>query len=419
MSGVVESRGEGAVAAVFRFAYALYLIAHHDTVPTALVRRLRKPVEFRAAALETLVVAAFALAGYKIRMGEDRKGKGPEGEFAATSAKTGKTFNVEAKRKNGWKASIDVGSEAFSTELRLWIQRKVYAAARKKLQNPIYWLELSIAAALDRPEVESIHGMVREALRDAESSILIDGQVPSPAYVFITNHSFFAADDATDAAFFMLEGFHLKMPVKGDRVEVEQALVQRDRDRDAVWILECLQKVQMVPHQFDGTPDDLIDQNKTPIKRLQVGERLEVTLPDHRPVTGLVMDVVSIGAEATVILLNEETGKQEMVTLPLTAEEQRAAAALGDAVFGNPNAVRKVPDDDPLAIYDFFMEVYASTPREKLLEFLEKHAQFDEFKSLSTDDLRTRVCREWAKSAIADHEARTALNNAAAAGQTS
>jgi hypothetical protein len=61
------------------------------------------------------------------------------------------------------------------------------------------------------------------------------------------------------------------------------------------------------------------------------------------------------------------------------------------------------------------LEAYASTPREKLLEFLEKHPQFDDFKNLSTDDLRTRVCREWAKSAIADHEARITQDSATAA----
>jgi hypothetical protein len=101
--------------------------------------------------------------------------------------------------------------------------------------------------------------------------------------------------------------------------------------------------------------------------------------------------------------------------VPLTEEEQKAAAALGDVVFGNPNAGRRLPDEDPLAIYDFFLEAYASTPREKLLEFLAKHLRFDEFKSLPAEDLRTRVCREWTKSVLADREARTSKTDAAAA----
>ena len=411
-SGVLESRGHGFVSAVFRFAYALYLIAHHDVIPSTLIRRLRQPMEFRSAALETIVVAAFALAGYKIRMGEDKKGAGPEGEFRATSTKTGKVFDVEAKRKNGWKAPVDVDDNAFQTELNLWIKRKIYVAAKKKLVNPVYWLELSIAHFQDRSEVEKLQVLVRQALREAEGSIKVEGQIPAPAYVFVTSHAFLVDGEPNDTTFVMLEGFHIHMAVTGERVEIEQALAARDRDRDISWILECLQKVQMVPHHFDGTPDDLVDDNKLPFKRLQVGERLEITLPNEGSVIGTVLNVVSLGEDAVVTIWNERTHKEEILRVPLSEQEREIASTIGDVAFGNPNAGRKIPDEDPLAIYDFFLDTYTKSSREKLLEFLEKHPRFDEFKNLSTDELRTRVCREWAKSALADHEERLAKKSA-------
>jgi hypothetical protein len=405
-TGIVQGNGEAFVAAVFRFAYALYLIAHHDAVPAALVRRLRQPREFRAAALETIVVAAFALAGFKIEMGEIRKGNTPEGEFKATSATTGRFFNIEAKRKNGWTNAVDLKSDAFRNELKLWIQRKLYLAARKNLENPIYWLELSISELTAQSEVEELLTVVREGLREAESSIRIGGEVPAPGYVFVTSHAYLTEDGAKDSTFFILEGFHIPMPKKGDEIEIEEAMVQRDRDRDIAWVLECLQKVQMVPHGFDGMPDELVRPDKATVDRLQVGQPLQIELSGPTSFTGLVMDVVSHGAEATAIVRNEATAKQHVVTVPLTEEEQKAAEALGDVVFGSPNPTRKVPENDPLVFYDWLLEVYAPTPRAKLLELLAPHLQFERYKDLPTEELRTRLCREWAKSIIGEHEAK-------------
>lgn len=406
-SGVIESRGDPVVSTVFRFAYALYLIAHHDRMPPALLKRLRQPSEFLPAVTETFSVAAFALAGFKIEMGEIKKGAGPEGEFTATSTKTGKAFNVEAKRKQGWKSEVAIDDPAFQTELKLWLQRKLYLAARKKLDNPVYWFELSLPNIDDKPKAEKVQALVRDALRDAEKSIRISGEVPSPAYVFVTSHAFQAGFD-DDTTLFMLEGFHIPMSKNGDHVDAEQAMIERDRDRDMAWVFECLHRVQQVPHHFDGTPDELVGDDKRPIDRLQIGQRLEVTFDDAPSVSGLVVEAVSTGKSASIVLLNEVTGAQSIVEIPLTEDEQRAAAALGDAVFGNPRGTKRIADDDPLALYDFLLEAYAATSREKLLEFAASHSRFAEFEALSTEDLRIRVCREWMKSILLDQQQRKA-----------
>ena len=397
---IVSVRGSGSVLSIFRFAYALYLIAHHDQIPPPLIRRLRKPSEFIPALTETFCVAAFALAGFKIEMSETCGGKGPEGEFRATSNKTGKVFNVEAKRRNGWQSTVAVDNVAFQRELKLWLKRKLYDAARKSLENPIYWFELSLPNFGGAKEAEQLQELVRSGLREAEEEIFVNGKVPAPAYVFVSSHSYLANEKSDETTLFMLDGFHIGMLEKGKSVEVEQALIERDRDRDMVWVLECLQKVQHVPHRFDGTPDKLVGIDYEPIGRLKIGQRLEVILPDAGSVKGLVTQVISHGSSAHVVLTDEHLGVQNIVELPLNNEEQVAAANLGDAVFGNPNGSRQIPDDDSLGLYDFFLNAYALTPHDKLLEFLALHPNFESFKSLSTEDLRIRLCREWMKSAL-------------------
>lgn len=352
--GTVFATGASFALAVFRFAYALYLVEHHSKLPKLLLKRLRDPITFKPAALETSVVAAFALAGFKIEMGETKRGAGPEGEFTAVG-KSGTTYSVEAKRKDRWSVStVDVDSVGFKTELRQWVRQKLYAAARKNLPKPIYWLELSIPDLDNRDKAESVQATVREALRLAEQELKVGGQVPKPAYVFVTSHCYLAGDHATGEHCAMLEGFHIHMHTSGDVVDTEVALDERDRDREMVWLLRCLERVQQVPHYFDGTPDALVGPDKKPIARLQVGEVTSIEMPDGATFAGLVLDVVSSGDKACVVLMEEVTGAQRILEVPLSAEEQAAAEALGDIVFGNPNATERTPDEDPLAIYDFF-----------------------------------------------------------------
>jgi hypothetical protein len=401
--GIVEAHAEPIVLAIFQIAYALYLIAHHDRIPPPLRKRLKRANEFRFAALETVAVAAFALAGYKIGMGEVRKGGGQEGEFSAASPKTGKTFNIEVKTKQAWKALTDLNDAGFQKELATWIQSKLYLAARKGLENPVYWLELSLPGVREQDRAEELFRHVREALREAEQRIRIGGDKPTPAYVFVTSHAYLADEPKDDSNVVMLDGFHIRIPQKGDRIEVEQALSERDRDRDITWVFDCLQSVQRVPQNFDGVPNALMEAGVPAKPRLQVGERLEVTFQHQPNVRGVVTHVVSAGPIAHVMLFSEEAGGEVMVQVPLSEQEQRAAAEYGDIVFGNPSDGKPLPDHDPLAIYDFFLEAYAKTPRELLLEQIKDHPRFSEFSALSDDDLRTRLCREWAKSVLGNH----------------
>lgn len=401
-SGVVTASEQPFAIATFRFAYALYLIAHHDALPKSLLRRLREPSTFRPAALETFVFAAFALAGFILKMGETRRQSAPEGEFTATSVTTGNTYHVEAKRKSGWTAPTDVENPQFQAELAQWLRQKLYAAAKKRLPNPIYWFELSIPNLDSRERAERIQQLVRNTLDTLEAELRVGGEVPASAYVVVSNLGFLAADHGTCQQVALLEGFHRLMHRKGDLVDVEDALEQHDRDRDATWVLECLTQVQEVPHSFDGTPDALVDPvTKMPVKTARVGERATFTMPDGSTVTGMVTLVTSASGTASAVILDETTGAQQIVQFALTKEEKLAAASLGDAVFGNPNSSRRLEDGDVGGLYDFFLKAYAETPRERLLSFLEKHARFEEYRLLDTDSLRRRVCREWTKVAVA------------------
>ncbi|OAI44325.1 hypothetical protein AYO42_00840 [Rhizomicrobium sp. SCGC AG-212-E05] len=62
----------GYIACVLHLAYALYQIAHNDTIPSKLLTRLRNPLTFRPAFYEIIVGAALAIAGMEIENAEKK-----------------------------------------------------------------------------------------------------------------------------------------------------------------------------------------------------------------------------------------------------------------------------------------------------------------------------------------------------------
>jgi hypothetical protein len=398
-SGTAGVPSTGYMTALFGLAYSLYLIAHHDQIPASMVRRLRRPDHFRFAAYETIVASAFALAGSKIKDAEEHSNKDKSPEFYAT-LKSGRRVSVEAKCKDAWKSKIDPNDEGFQNELKQWIRDKLYKASQKKLHNAAYWFELSIPDNLDEPTWRKIGDLVNIFIKDAADSITINGALPVPAYVVVTNHAYLVNDDSKGAVrVAFLEPFRIPdLNTKGF-MDLETAMENADRHRDFTWVLDCLGKIQQIPMTFDGTPPELLGPEGKPLRPMQIGDRLELSMQDGSTLRGKLHDVVSNGDAATVVLEGED-GQHRIATMPLTREEARAAAIYGDMVFGKPDGQRKGLGPDPLAIYDWLLEVYAAYPREGLLTQVKKHADYEQFAALPTDKLRVRAAREIAKAFI-------------------
>ena len=186
----------GFIACWLHLAYALYLIAHHDTIPKPLLKRLRNPDSFMPAYHEAIVGAALAVAGMEISCAETKAGSTPMPEFRAKSKASGKTYEVEAKRKSGWKSPTgDVTNTEFKRELEVYVRDQIYNASRKRLTNPVYWFELSIPTMIAEADWRAVAKVTEAAIRDAENNMTVDGQPIAPAYVIITNHTFLADED--------------------------------------------------------------------------------------------------------------------------------------------------------------------------------------------------------------------------------
>lgn len=388
---------KGHISALMRLSYALYLIEHNDKIPKSLIKRLKNPNDFDPACYEALVASAFALAGSVIEGAEDTKGNKPKPEFFAFF-KSGKSYAVEAKRKRIWSNPFNVDSKEFVEELRMWLRNKLHAAAKKELDNPVYWLELSIGETLTLEQAERLRQLISETLADAES-MTVRGNPARPAYVVVTNNADFANDDAvglTQFALFM--GFRMEDFREG-LLDLETAMERHDNHRDIRRVLECIEEVQQVPTNFDGIPDDLVDESGQPISTLKIGDLLTYPNTDGTDGIGRITEITSIGNEAYVAVYEEKSRKSSIIKVPLTEQETKAAEKLGDAIFGKPVGPKE-KIDDPLRLYDRLLEMHAKYDREYLLRQLQKYPDIEQFRTMSDESLRVRVARETTKMLV-------------------
>jgi hypothetical protein len=404
IAGMNSFRSEevGFLTSVFRLGYALYLIDHHNQLDQILIRRLRSPRQFRPACYETLIAAAFVLSGATIKMAEPVRINQRVPEFWATG-KSGRRYAVEAKCKEGWKSSPDPEERGFKEELRQWLRDQIHKASQKKLANGVYCFELSIPDSLTVEQWQSVQITVNSALSEAEA-ITVKGAPVGSAYVIVTNHGHLVNDDAqglTTVA--MLHGFRLANFGSGIELPIETAMEWHDAHRDIHWVLQCMEEVQTVPATFDGTPPEFVWAQHEGGHVLKIGEAIEINFPDGDDLRGTLRDVCSHENEAHVVI-EVPDGKQYIAHIPLNEREAEAARTYGDAVFGKAEKRRKNLGDDPMALYDWFLEVYSSYDREALLRQIPGHSHYDEIAQLAHNEMIVRIAREVTKAAI--HQSR-------------
>lgn len=388
----------GFMACWLHLAYALYLIAHHDELPKLLLKRLRNPLSFMPAYHEAIVGAALAVSGMELSCAETKAGSTPTPEFRAKSKTSGKTYEVEAKRKNGWKAPTgDVADPRFQSELEGYVRDQIYNSSKKKLTNAVYWFELSIPTILAEADWRTVAEKAEAAIRDAEKTMTVDGQPISPAYVIITNHTFLADDDVTgNPCFGFLETIKINDYPFGRPMELEAALEGYDKHRDIFWLMEAWKTASTVPTTFDGSPPELLDSDGKAQRTVKIGDMIEVPDMDGNTVRATVEEISSWGDDNAMLAVGAN-GRHWLVEMPLTPGEAQAARRYTDAVFGKDNVSRKLRDDHPFDLYDWLLKSYANMTQAQVNKFFERHPSVAHYKGLPLKEARVRVAREYTK----------------------
>lgn len=390
----------GFYACWLHLAYALYLIKHNDQLPKRLLKRLRGVTSFMPAYFEAIVGAALAVAGFKLTCAETKAGSTPTPEFRARSKTSGTTYEVEAKRKDGWKAPTDDPTNGeFERELESYLRAQIHRSSKKKLPNAIYCFELSIPTLTTESAWRTIATKIDAVIRESEKSMTVDGQPIGPAFVLVTNHTFLVNEDIMGNPFFGYSGT-LKIDDYpfGRPMEIEAALAGYDKYRDVIWLADAWKIAHTVPTTFDGTPPELLSPNGEPQKTVQIGDMLLVPDEEGKQVTVRVEDIVSLGDKAVVAVHDPSSNKRWLAELPLTEAEAGAVAHFTDAVFGKINVGRRLRESDPFDLYDFFLSSYAILTQEQADNLFAESPVLQHYKGLPLAEARVRIAREYTKA---------------------
>lgn len=369
---MVKPKGEiqsipmtGLVAAYYGLAYNLYLLNHNAELQKYLIRRLKHTASFYAAYYETYVAAWFILAGFQIRLENEQDSTRTHPEFIAT--RDGQSYSVEAKTRQPGKKHFDVGNQ-------------LYDALSIEAQHPrVIFIDMNVG--VDAVS-QGFADKTLATIRSREPKLTIQGEPAPPAHVYVTNQPHHLAPNETGLPLVCLAvGF--KIPDFGYSAQFP-SYTEAYKNRVKYAALNDVQKAMVtyrIPVTFDGEiPEFAFGEAE---RRFTIGERIGVAEGVFMTLeSGIVMEP----DQKACLFVADDDGQRHMVTTELSHAEMAAYRAHPETFFGRVRSVSK-NSEDPMELYEFFINGYKDTPREKLLEFMHGAPDFEELKKLPCDEL--------------------------------
>lgn len=367
----------GAASAYNRLAYNLYLIAHNgEDIQTALIARLKEKNGFQGAFFETQVAAWLIKAGFELEFEDESDRKSTHCEFTATHLATGEKFSVEAK-------SREIQSNMSAREK---LGRKLHQALEKKA-NHKRLIFLNLNKPLHTPEAAEKAMNRAEWLVSRSERNTINGAPAPEAYVCITNmNDQYVLDTATIAMAVLFRGFKIPDFMGNNFASFREAARARERHAPMFQLFKSMEEHHSIPQTFGGElPSEVFSSN--PLPRLEVGQTYLVPGPEGLEVEATLKQAVVHGDQAACVFHDPKTDRTWLGTAPMTPEELADYGRHPETYFGagNPNPGRKA--ESPMDLFDFFVDGYRNTPRERLIELLRSSGCQDQLDAMSQKDL--------------------------------
>lgn len=372
------------IAALLRLAYGLYLIEHNCRFIPELVDRLKDENAFEATISEVMTYGCFAVCNCRLEPAILTSTAAPE--FVAVFP-SGNRYSVEVKTKSGWNHKPALENDDFQIELRQWLRDAIYRAAKKNLDNPIYWFELNMPFANSELVDCIVVPIIVEAIKEA-NTIKIRGSDPTPAYVVVSNWCP-SAEAVSDRINFALSTAHnMKNFAVGDKIDIETYIQQMDDHEDITFLVECFQYANIIPVTFDGSLPYSLVSNDANGEIRKVGTKISAIKRSGGTIEGVLKDL-SANGDVGIALFE---GGEEYVFIELSAMEAEAASIFGDVVFGK--AVGRRQDiARPSDAYRWAKSIFAELNRKQLLTQVPANESITDYERLQTEEIRTKLAR--------------------------
>lgn len=390
-SGVLFSTPmTGAVSAYNRLAYNLYLIAHNGKdIQTKLIARLKNKDNFQGAFFETQVAAWLIKAGFELEFEDESDRTSKHCEFTAIYTETGDKYSVEAKSRK-----IEPTNSS-----RTRVGRKLYEALEKKANHKrLIFLDLN--RPLHTQEAAEIAVDRAERIVSQSEGLKIDGEAAPAAYICITNmNDQYALDISTLATMISFRGFKIHDFMGDEFPSLREATRARERHWPMFQLFKSMEEHREIPQTFGGElPSEVFVPN--PLPRLQVGQFYAVPGPDGVEVNAKLMQATVGNDKAHCILHDPTNNKSWMGTFDMTPDELADYAKHPDTYFGVYQRQTQRAET-AMEMFDFFVDGYRDTPKERILELLSNWAGQESLNAMPQKDLVELLAERYTMSMIA------------------
>lgn len=379
----------GAVMAYMQLAYDLYLLEHNIELQERLITRLRNRSNFFGARYETFVAARLVQAGFSIEFEDETDQLTTHCEYTATFTKTGRKFSVEAKHRDAMSKRFRPG--------RLLVKALLKHAQFER----IVFIDVNVPDEASGIDVPNYLERTLTKLKRFEGKE-IDCHALPDAYLVITNtpgHHHLEKEGVRSIG--LIDGFQ-KADFKRGWVEypsLRAAIEARERHIEMHALLQSMNDHMEIPSTFDGEMSVFAFGQGD--RKLTIGNRYSVASANGQQRVGVLTTATVLEPESRAYgALTFDDGASEIHYWELTQEELAAWRRHPDTFFGQVQQ-RQKKIETPLQLYDFFLDNYKITPKERLLEILATSTDIEDLKKLDQPQLASVYAERCAMAAWA------------------
>jgi len=172
---------------------------------------------------------------------------------------------------------------------------------------------------------------------------------------------------------------------------------RKQKHIDAHDVVESFKIYPKIPPTFDGKlPSESFNDDP---QRLLIGETYFFNDIGEKGVTGTVTSATVNEPEKRVYFaITSEDGKSQILTKPMSDAELADYRNHPEAFFGT---VQQPPrkTEDPYELFEFLLDSYRNTPKERLLEFMKDAPDIEALRKMEHFDLVMECCERWVASA--------------------
>ena len=372
--GTYSAIPTGVVNCYLGLAYGLYLLHHNVELQSRLINRLKNRRNFQGAYYEIIVANCLIRAGFELTLEDETDERTKHCEFSAISKETGKKYWVEAKMKSVagilGKTTVD-GSPSTSKPDSQVITHLGEALGKPADDERLIFIDVNAPGpSREDADKQRIPPWIDTSIRRLEDreSVKIKGD---RAYVFVTNFPFhWHLEEENPPIIALAYGLGIQDFSKPGEYSLSDKWKNEKKHVDGYNIMESLQKYPQLPPTFDGElPLDSEDINRT----LNIGEHYFFEDVGEKGVIAEVTDAtISETDRKMYITIHSQEGESYIVTREVNDKELEAYRTHKDGFFGIVRRQGK-EIDDPYKLFEWLMESYKNTPREKLLEMCREH----------------------------------------------